>query len=306
MTWGKMDDKFHRNRKVRELRRMKGGREALGDWAFWWSWCLDDPELTGIVPEFELDASERRSAALLVQVGLWDVVEGGYRFHDFHEYNPRREQLEAKRAADRERIAGKRAASRTDVARDTFASRANIGDESQERPARVAATRDPVPSQPDPSQPIGEARTVGHGDVVELFSRLRSEAHQAKHDRPGGRYVRGPRDWQPVEDLVAFASQHPDPRSALEDSLRGFLADEWAVGAGWPISAWAKDPGKYMGRTGAAPRQGALAVAEAAVAVAKDAYEASYGTERRDECRRALDAARTRLARLRISLEAAS
>lgn len=86
MTWGKMDDKFHRNRKVRELRRLKGGREALGDWAHWWSWCLDDPELTGVVPEFELDASERKSAALLVQVGLWDVVDGGYRFHDFRPY----------------------------------------------------------------------------------------------------------------------------------------------------------------------------------------------------------------------------
>jgi hypothetical protein len=141
MPWGKMDDKFHRNRKVRELRRMKGGRAALGDWSFWWSWCLDDPELTGVVPAAELDATDRKSAALLVQVGLWDEAEGGYRFHDFDEYNPSREQIEAKRSADRERVANKRAAGRDNVARDTDAN-----------PARVASTRDPIPSHPIPEE----------------------------------------------------------------------------------------------------------------------------------------------------------
>lgn len=38
MPWGRMDDKFHRNEKVRRLRKIRGGREALGVWVFWWSW----------------------------------------------------------------------------------------------------------------------------------------------------------------------------------------------------------------------------------------------------------------------------
>jgi hypothetical protein len=145
MTWGKMDDKFHRNRKVRDLRRKKGGREALGVWVFWWSWCLDDPSLDGFVPVTELSREDLRAAALLVECGLWDAEDGGYRFHDFHEYNPRREQVEAKRLADRERIASKRAASREDVARDipaTPGATLHV----------VASTRVPGPTRPDPTE----------------------------------------------------------------------------------------------------------------------------------------------------------
>lgn len=35
----------------------------------------------------------------LVQAGLWDEVEGGWQYHDFHEWNRTAEQLEARRAA---------------------------------------------------------------------------------------------------------------------------------------------------------------------------------------------------------------
>jgi hypothetical protein len=119
MPWGRMDDKFHRNRKVRELRKTKPGREALGVWLYWWSWCLEDPELTGFVPAVDMPAADSKAASELVRVGLWDVVSDGYQFHDFEEYNPTRDKLEAKREADRKRIAEKRAASRGDVACDS-------------------------------------------------------------------------------------------------------------------------------------------------------------------------------------------
>lgn len=305
MTWGRMDDKFHRNRKVRELRRMKGGREALGDWAFWWSWCLDDPSLTGVVPAFELDASEKRSASLLVSVGLWDVVDGGYQFHDFHEYNPRREQREAKKAADRERIAEKRAASRNDVARDTSATRTRLESESHECPPRVASTRVPNPTQPNPTHE--RAHEVDHSHVVRVYSQLRSEAHQAKTGNPGGTYRRTTRDWQPVEDLVAWAREQSDPAATLEDSLRGYLADEWATGAGWPISTWAKDPGRYNGRF--QPRGGtykaaeALERAEVATREARLAYEACSVPEDRARLRAAWDAAKATLRAARDHVE---
>lgn len=156
MPWGKMDDKFHRNRKVRELRRLKGGREALGTWVYWWSWCLDDPELTGVVPESELSAADARSAELLVSVGLWDRVADGYAFHDFAEYNPSRTQLDKKRTADRERVAAKRAESRADVARDNASdSRATV-DATRDGVAATRASR-PVPSRPDPVAAAAES-----------------------------------------------------------------------------------------------------------------------------------------------------
>lgn len=145
MPWGRMDDKFHRNRKVRELRRVKGGREALGTWVYWWSWCLDDPDLSGFVPSDELPPADAKVAPLLVEVGLWDEVDGGYRFHDFAEYNPTRTQIEAKKKADRERVAAKREASRENVACD------NASD-SPPTITRVASTRVPSPSQPIPRE----------------------------------------------------------------------------------------------------------------------------------------------------------
>jgi hypothetical protein len=146
-----MDDKFHRNQKVRALRRMKGGRDALGVWTFWWSWCLDDAELTGAVPADELGTQDAKAAKLLVAVGLWDVVAGGYAFHDFDQYNPTSEQVAAKRAADRERVAAKRAAekgaSRSNVASDNDAT-------SRATHLSVASTRDPIPSHPIPASKL--------------------------------------------------------------------------------------------------------------------------------------------------------
>jgi hypothetical protein len=156
MPWGKMDDKFHRNPKVRALRRMKGGTEALGVWVLWWSWCLDDATLTGFVPDVELSRSDERAAATLVSVGLWDRVDGGYVFHDFSQYNPTPEQVERKKAMDRERLAAKRAAESgasrknvaSDIANDTQASRADSAGESL--PARASQPY-PTQSQPNPT-----------------------------------------------------------------------------------------------------------------------------------------------------------
>jgi hypothetical protein len=144
MTWGKMDDKFHRNRKVRSLRQKPGGREALGVWVFWWSWCLDDPDLTGHVPALELSAADTASAQLLVEVGLWDTVADGYAFHDFHAYNPTRDQVAHKREYDRQRAAAERQAkpeSRSRVVNDS---------ETTKRNSRFPRAL-PVPSRPVPS-----------------------------------------------------------------------------------------------------------------------------------------------------------
>ncbi len=102
MSWGRMDDKFHRNPKVRELMRRKNGEAALGVWCFWWSWCLDDPKLDGFVPASELNRRASRLANVLISVGLWEEVEGGYRYHDFLEYALSPEKAARKREYDRE------------------------------------------------------------------------------------------------------------------------------------------------------------------------------------------------------------
>lgn len=249
MPWGRMDDKFHRNRKVRALRRARGGREALGTWVFWWSWCLDDPELSGVVPAEELDAGEQRAALLLVEAGLWNPVEGGYAFNDFADYNPSRDEIEAKRKADRERVASKRSASRAHVACDTPAT-----------PTRVASTRDPVPTQPipesathspacapeapsasrdpSPSRPSPQAvhdELLSFADVQETFSRLR-QAHCGATFKPSQR------DYERVNQVRDAANGSGTTRTeretALNIAIRGYLAssDSWPSERSWPIS----------------------------------------------------------------------
>ena len=103
MAWGRLDDKFHRNRKVRDLRKLRGGKEALGVWLFWWSWCLDDPSMAGEVPYEELEtAKDLRAAQMLVEAGLWETKGSVFKFHDFHVYNPTPVQKEAQRKAHAE------------------------------------------------------------------------------------------------------------------------------------------------------------------------------------------------------------
>lgn len=156
-------------------------------------------------------------------------------------------------------------------------------------------------------QELERAHEVDHAHVVRVYSQLRSEAHQAKTGNPGGTYRRTTRDWQPVEDLVAWAREQSDPAATLEDSLRGYLADEWATGAGWPISTWAKDPGRYNGRF--QPRGGAYKAAEAleraevATREARLAYEACSVPEDRARLRAAWDAAKATLRAARDQVE---
>lgn len=310
MTWGKMDDKFHRNRKVRELRRTKAGREALGCWAFWWSWCLDDSALTGLVPEVELDANDKRAAKMLTDVGLWEATEGGFQFHDFREYNPTREQREAKKEADRVRVAARRNASRENVACDTDASRERVASESH--PTRV-----PVPTQPNQSPlvppPAAETAQQPSGPfaieklIESTFSKLKQEAWLKKTGNPGGRFLRGPRDFDAMAHVVAFFSAESDPKSAIEDSISGYLRDDWAIGASWPFVAWARDPGSHQGT---APQDARLPAQETAkkrleieerLVAARKHERALAGTEGGKERKRVVDVIMTELRTLNLS-----
>lgn len=164
VTWGRMDDKAHRNSKVRKLYRMGAlGREAYGVWTYRWSWCLDSPDLDGFIPDEELDEGERRCAELLSSAlhngrGLWRKVDGGYVIHDFHEYNPTKKQRQKKLRADRERMAEKRA-----VEKESHATRERLASESPPR-ARAGLgmgtywqeSREEIAVEPLP--PTGDAR----------------------------------------------------------------------------------------------------------------------------------------------------
>lgn len=104
MTWFRVDDGFPQHPKVLAIPR-KDRATAVGLWTLAGGWCsaqLTDGHLASHMID-ELGAS-RRIASLLVQVGLWEAVEGGYRFHDWADWNPTRAQVIADREATRDRV----------------------------------------------------------------------------------------------------------------------------------------------------------------------------------------------------------
>ena len=104
MAWLKVDDKLHDHRKVLRLLRLGEHRPdpaALGLWLLAAAWSADN-RTDGWVPMFMLsrwDFAGDDHAQQLVDVGLWepDQVDGddGFRFHDWHEYNPSKADQEA-------------------------------------------------------------------------------------------------------------------------------------------------------------------------------------------------------------------
>lgn len=96
MAWGKVDDHLHSHVKWR--RATKGAR-AL--WATALSWCSDQGN-GGHVPRDMLGYLDgtRAEAKSLVDVGLWEVDDDGWRFHQWDERNPDAASSEAKKVAE--------------------------------------------------------------------------------------------------------------------------------------------------------------------------------------------------------------
>lgn len=138
MPWFKVDDSFHSHPKV-----LAAPPAALGLWVVAGSWSganLSD----GFVPDHVLPRLLPDSATLaqqLVAVGLWKRTRGGYRFHDWSEFNPKRDDVEQERKAARERMRKLRS--------DRKAAR-HAPDGSAEQQANVRPVF-ATPTRPDPA-----------------------------------------------------------------------------------------------------------------------------------------------------------
>lgn len=164
-TWLKTDDKFPEHKKVRRLTDSAYRLHHTAMCA-----CAKD-ETDGLVTEEDITDMEhgerlRKHVASLVARGLWEVVPGGWLIHDFLDYNPSHEQLNAKRANDRERQARSRSTKPvTGVShRDSRVSHALVT-------PLVTAPR-PVPSRPVPDP--GSLAGSSLGFMAEPVSNRRS------------------------------------------------------------------------------------------------------------------------------------
>lgn len=108
MAWFRVDDKFHSHPKVKMIPRTVRAA-AIGTWTLCGTWSADQ-ERDGYVPEYMVDelGGTLEAAQALVDVKLWKRRRGGFQFLNWAEFNPTREQNDARREADRVRKAESR------------------------------------------------------------------------------------------------------------------------------------------------------------------------------------------------------
>lgn len=101
MSWVAIDDNAPEHRK-----QLAAGPAACWLWVCGIAYCNRQKARDGFIPEAKVAVlypipNAKREAERLVSAGLWKRVEGGYLVHDYHEYQPTAEQIEAMREAKR-------------------------------------------------------------------------------------------------------------------------------------------------------------------------------------------------------------
>ena len=149
MPWFKVDDTFAFHPKIIGLSPSAGWL-----WTRAGAWCaqlLTD----GAVPRKVIGAlgGAPDDAAELVEAGLWTETDSGWKFHDWHDYQPTKEAVEAERAAARERQRKARAAAKAarDSERDSKGSHAVTSPDVTRDIRRESRSPHPIPSHPEPS-----------------------------------------------------------------------------------------------------------------------------------------------------------
>lgn len=103
MPWFKVDDTLHSHPKPR-----KAGLEAMGLWVLAGSYSMAY-KTDGFVPEWFVASwrNGRKLADVLVKAGKWELGEkdgeGGWFFHDWLDFQPSSDEIEADREHARER-----------------------------------------------------------------------------------------------------------------------------------------------------------------------------------------------------------
>lgn len=148
MTWFKVDDAFAFHLKV-----IRAGNSAIGLWVRAGSWSAQ--QLTdGLIPADMVAALGGNTADVehLVDVGLWEESPGGYKFHDWHDFQPSKASVELEREQARKRKQAWRESKRNAV-RPTGTPSGTDGVTHKGTNGGVTPTPSrPVPTRPDPKE----------------------------------------------------------------------------------------------------------------------------------------------------------
>lgn len=158
MPWFKVDDNLAFHHKV-----VTAGNAALGLWVRAGSWSAQ--QLTdGFIPAAVAGVlGSKAQAGRLVNAGLWVEVDGGYRFHEWDQRQPSRENVLENRKKEADRKAkGRAAAAEKNAANPT---------NTQVNGSRPAGTDAGVPggvtagvrsTRPDPTRPVPKGGDAPH------------------------------------------------------------------------------------------------------------------------------------------------
>lgn len=97
MSWVKLDDGFSEHAKV-----LRAGADGLALWVCGLAYCNRQPARDGFIPTEKVAllypvSRPKQATARLVEVGLWEAVPGGFRVHDYHDFQPASDDLRAQR-----------------------------------------------------------------------------------------------------------------------------------------------------------------------------------------------------------------
>lgn len=227
MAWVKMDDQFFRHPKV-----LAAGRDARDLYLVGLCYCAQG--LTdGFIPsqavrvlaaEAEIDTGPA-SAARLVEVGLWESIEGGYAVHDYHEYQPSKERVLATREARAE------AGSRGGKQKASNLLSKNIANEKQKSAPYPSRTPSPSRTQVDPPEDL--AKTVVSGALPLADAPTPAPKGRAKGATPTP-------DMFPITDEMRDWADENAPGVDVDHQTQRFLNRNRAEGKTYKdwLAAW--------------------------------------------------------------------
>lgn len=216
MSWFKVDDSFYDHPKFLDV-----PNAAIGLWAKAGAWC--GKHLTdGVIPATQVKLFKGTNSQInaLISARIWieDRSENGakvYRFHDWNDYQPTREQKlkEREESAERQRKSRERKraeqAQRENVTRDSHVTPSR---DSHECHTRVSQR--PDPTRPDPTR-----------TSKEVPSSRDTTAKAGGANKPAKKNHPIPEDWMPKQSTIdKMRTERPDLN--LEAEHQNFM-DYW-------------------------------------------------------------------------------
>jgi hypothetical protein len=214
MSWAKVDDRANEHRK-----QLEAGAEACWLWTCGLMYANRQDARDGFIPALVLPMlypfrGPKKLAARLVDVGLWEKVDGGYRVHNYHQWNPTKEQVEAEREAGRRRAA-------ESYARKHGKSSPEESQKSEPKKHDSSGST-PTPLHSTPSQPADAGSPARALDGA-------PDSTDSDHESPIPMdLLRRAEERGVIGDL---AEKLRIPRESVEDAAREFIG-YWTIGKG--------------------------------------------------------------------------